>query len=196
MSTLPSHEIISSKSCYNGAMEAGAVLELYSYLSAHGVQIWIDGGWCVDALLGRQTREHPDLDIALDRKDAARFLDLMVASGYAKRQSDDDTDWNYVLEDGSSHQVDVHVFEYGASGENTYGIEYPYGALTGQGKINGQVVNCVAPEWMFKFKTAYAPKEKDLKDVRALSEKFGFKVPATWGLSPSPPDDTSRTSLS
>jgi lincosamide nucleotidyltransferase A/C/D/E len=32
---------------------------------------------------------------------------------------------------------------------------------------------------MFKFKTAYAPKEKDLQDVRALGARYGFEIPAT-----------------
>lgn len=166
-------------SCYNGAMESSAILKLYNDLTTHGIQIWIDGGWCVDALLGQQTREHPDLDIAVNRKDAGRFLGLMTEWGYAKRRNKEDTDWNYVLEDDLNHQVDVHIFEYDESGENTYGIEYPYGSLTGHGKINGQIVSCIAPEWMFKFKTAYTPKEKDIKDVKALSKKFGFKIPAT-----------------
>jgi lincosamide nucleotidyltransferase A/C/D/E len=43
--------------------------------------------------------------------------------------------------------------------------------------INGQKVNCIAPEFMFQFKTWYEPKEKDLHDVRILSEKFGFELP-------------------
>ncbi|WP_218125995.1 nucleotidyltransferase domain-containing protein [Sinosporangium album] len=30
-------------------------------LAAESVPNWIDGGWCVDALLGKQTREHADL---------------------------------------------------------------------------------------------------------------------------------------
>jgi len=40
-------------------------------------------------------------------------------------------------------------------------------------------VRCVGPEWMFKFKTAYTPREKDLQDVQALAAKYGFEIPAT-----------------
>lgn len=32
---------------------------------------------------------------------------------------------------------------------------------------------------MFRFKTAYTPEDKDLEDVRALGERYGFEVPAT-----------------
>lgn len=43
------------------------VLALYTALHELGIQIWIDGGWGVDALLGEQTRPHQDLDIASGR---------------------------------------------------------------------------------------------------------------------------------
>jgi hypothetical protein len=33
-------------------------------------------------------------------------------------------------------------------------------------------VDCVAPEWMFRFTTAYAPAPKDIADVQALAEKY------------------------
>lgn len=34
-----------------------------------GVRIWLDGGWAVDARLGRQTRRHADLDIVVEQRD-------------------------------------------------------------------------------------------------------------------------------
>ncbi|OPG11236.1 nucleotidyltransferase domain-containing protein [Microbispora sp. GKU 823] len=160
-------------------MDAETVSGIYGYLAARGVKIWIDGGWCVDALLGKQTRGHPDLDVAIDHKDEEKFIEQMKGLGYTKRRDGGDTAWNYVLTDGRGRGIDVHVFEYDESGKNIYGIEYPYGSLTGQGEINGHTVDCVAPEWMFAFKTAYAPEEKDRKDVHALGEKFGFEIPPT-----------------
>jgi lincosamide nucleotidyltransferase A/C/D/E len=47
-------------------MNAADVIEIYTELERLGVRIWIDGGWGVDALLGRQTRPHADLDIAVE----------------------------------------------------------------------------------------------------------------------------------
>jgi hypothetical protein len=40
--------------------------------------------------------------------------------------------------------------------------------------IDGIKVACVAPEWMFRFKTAYTPTAKDIADVAALANHFGF----------------------
>jgi lincosamide nucleotidyltransferase A/C/D/E len=31
----------------------------------HQIEFYVDGGWGVDALLGKQTRPHADLDIAI-----------------------------------------------------------------------------------------------------------------------------------
>ncbi len=49
-------------------MTSYKVLNLYNWFQENGITIWIDGGWCVDALLNFQTRKHDDLDIAISRK--------------------------------------------------------------------------------------------------------------------------------
>jgi len=169
---------------------ASEVLCLYEALEAKGVPIWIDGGWCVDALLGRQTRAHPDLDIAVERKFAARLDQLLLDWGYRPRAVDGATAWNRSVE-RQGRVLDVHVFEFDAQGNHIYGVQYPYGSLSGEGVILESRVRCVAPEWMFKFKTAYTPREKDLRDVEALGAKYGFEIPATHRR---PPGQETRNS--
>jgi hypothetical protein len=44
------------------------VLEIIQLFELHRIDLHIDGGWGVDALLGRQTRTHADLDIAVQHK--------------------------------------------------------------------------------------------------------------------------------
>src|SRR5262249_11126225 len=160
-------------------MTAEDVLELYDALSAQGIAIWIDGGWCVDALLGSQTRDHVDLDIAVRRGDASTTRKLLLARGFIEVRRPDSSDWNYAMADASGRTVDVHVFDYDEEGRNTYGVAYPHGSLTGTGTVAGREVRCVAADWMFRFKTSYSPAEKDLDDVAALAARFGFAVPAT-----------------
>jgi len=46
-------------------MDAEAVVEVWTAFEAERLEGVLDGGWAVDALLGRQTRPHGDLDIAL-----------------------------------------------------------------------------------------------------------------------------------
>ncbi|MGZ4382041.1 MAG: nucleotidyltransferase domain-containing protein, partial [Gaiellaceae bacterium] len=44
-------------------MRATDVLEVLAALGEAGVRASLEGGWGVDALVGRQTREHEDLDL-------------------------------------------------------------------------------------------------------------------------------------
>ena len=158
-------------------MNAEHVLKLYHDLQARQVPIWIDGGWCVDALLGRQTRPHADLDLAVDRQHEPMLRHLLTEWGFSETIRENSTTSNYVMQDSAERTLDIHVFEYDAQGNNMFGIAYPFGSLTGTGMIAGQPVQCISPEWMFQFKTAYAPAEKDRQDVQALAKRFGLTVP-------------------
>jgi hypothetical protein len=42
-----------------------------------GIRVWIDGGWCIDALMGYQTREHSDPDIAIAIEDSTALHHLI-----------------------------------------------------------------------------------------------------------------------
>lgn len=37
-------------------MNSADVVDLYAHLTDLGIEVWLDGGWGVDALLGEQTR--------------------------------------------------------------------------------------------------------------------------------------------
>ena len=161
------------------------VLDLYEWFQSNDITVWIDGGWCVDALLGVQTRKHDDLDIAVSRANNQKLRELLENNGYKEEKRDDSCEYNYVMKNEHGQLIDIHVFEYNGRGENTYGVPYPFGSLTGKGKIKNKSVNCVSPKWMFKFKlwandTSYEPREKDIIDAQALSERFGYKLPEKY----------------
>ena len=155
-------------------MTSNDVLTLYNELENLGITIWVDGGWGVDALIGNQTRDHDDLDIAIKRNDNEKLKEYFESNSYIDEDRPDSSDWNYVKRNGSK-VIDVHVCDFDDVGNNIYGIKYPIDSLNGTGVINNKNVRCISPEWMFKFKTSYTPKEKDIKDIEALSLKFGFK---------------------
>ncbi len=48
-------------------MPSGEVIRIVGLLERQGLSVWLDGGWGVDALAGRQTRPHDDLDVAILR---------------------------------------------------------------------------------------------------------------------------------
>lgn len=64
------------------AEDAAGLIQL---LEQHGVEVYVDGGWAVDALLGQQTRTHQDLDIALPQRHVAKLRDLLSNRGYREQ---------------------------------------------------------------------------------------------------------------
>jgi len=65
------------------------VITLYKQLNDAGIAIWLDGGWGVDALLGRQTRKYADLDIIVQEIDVDRARKLLEQTGYVEIKRDD-----------------------------------------------------------------------------------------------------------
>lgn len=121
-------------------MTASEVIEIAQLLDQNRIDVWIDGGWGADALLGAQTRAHSDLDIAIRRRDVDRLRALLEARGYSDAPRNDTRDCNFVLGDGLGHQVDVHIYEFDSAGNHVYGIAYPAESLTGTGSVNGYSV--------------------------------------------------------
>jgi lincosamide nucleotidyltransferase A/C/D/E len=63
-------------------MTVDDVIEVLDRLAIAGVEIWLDGGWGVDALVGRQTRAHADLDLALARSDLELAATALGEAGF------------------------------------------------------------------------------------------------------------------
>ena len=64
------------------------IIELFESI---GITYWLDGGWGVDILAGRQTRPHRDIDIDFDEKYTEKLLEILLKIGYKI-----DTDWSPV----------------------------------------------------------------------------------------------------
>jgi lincosamide nucleotidyltransferase A/C/D/E len=64
-------------------MTAHDVCGFLDLVEAHGIRIWLDGGWAVDACLGSQTRRHRDLDILIEERDVPVAVGALQRRGYA-----------------------------------------------------------------------------------------------------------------
>lgn len=161
------------------------MLEVLEHASACGVDVWVDGGWGVDALLGRQTRPHGDLDLALHADDAPAFETALSAGGFARCDEPSATPWNHLLADGRGAVVDLHGFTRDAEGNGVIGppengAVYPADALTGRGFLGDREVRCISPEWAVRFHDAYRGHADDRADVRALCARFDLPVPVQY----------------
>ncbi|QBD78036.1 tRNA nucleotidyltransferase [Ktedonosporobacter rubrisoli] len=161
-------------------MSADAVIELLQLFAQHGIEVIVDGGWAVDALLGRQTRLHADVDIALEHKDVPELRALLEARGYRDVPRDDTWECNFVMGDDQGHEVDFHSYTFDAQGKLIYGVDYPFESLHGRGSIQGYSVKCISPEWLVKFHSGYELDENDYRDVAALCEQFKIALPAEY----------------
>jgi lincosamide nucleotidyltransferase A/C/D/E len=130
-------------------------------------RVRIAGGWGVDALVGRQTRIHSDLDLAVDVTQMAleHLLKAFGRHGYAS-----EADWRpsrvALIADGA-RQVDVHPIVFDAQGTgwqaNVEGQEpfrYPEDAFA-QALIDGRVMDCLSVSLQLRFHRGYVQRERD-----------------------------------
>jgi lincosamide nucleotidyltransferase A/C/D/E len=166
-------------------MDAKDVISLHTELESMGISTWLNGGWGVDALLGRQTRPHADVDIFIQEKDVEQVRVLLETKGYKEIKLEIARPFNFVYGDAAGREVDVHGFNYIGMDKVIYGTGtsaevFPAAVLKGIGEIEGKKVKCISPEWAVKWHTGYKLREIDFQDVAALCLKFGIKPPEEY----------------
>src|SRR5438093_9952846 len=95
-------------------MTGAEVVRIVAYLEEAGIGIWLDGGWAVDALVGRETRAHSDLDAAveLDKTDSA--IAALAPLGF--RVDMDDWPTRLVLAANDGKRVYLHPLVFDEEG--------------------------------------------------------------------------------
>jgi Aminoglycoside-2''-adenylyltransferase len=89
------------------------VVEILGWLGTASVDIWLDGGWGVDALVGEQTREHNDLDLIVRDAHEHRMREALATHGFIQVDADPQ---NFVLADERGREVDVHPVRFDDQG--------------------------------------------------------------------------------
>jgi lincosamide nucleotidyltransferase A/C/D/E len=153
-------------------------LELFEELE---LEIWIDGGWGVDALLGKQTRTHADLDFLIEKVSSDRLVSAIRELGFIDVHTNDHTQWNFVMGSPEGKKFDFHVLERASGGDYLYRdpdnpIPVTAESMNGTGTIAGRSVRCPTPEFQIDSHTGYNLKETDIQDVTALRDKFGLAL--------------------
>jgi len=160
-----------------GSTPLAEVLAVLGDLDRAGCRVWVGGGWGVDALVGRQTRAHRDLDLAVDATDEGEALDVLARRGYRV-----ETDWRPVrveLVAPGRGRVDVHAVTFSGDGSghgrqpglDGTAFDYPPEAL-GSGRLGGRTVPCLTRDQQVLFHQGYPPRAVDLHDL-ALLDRLG-----------------------
>jgi lincosamide nucleotidyltransferase A/C/D/E len=157
-------------------LQAAQAADLLTRCATAGIDTWVAGGWAVDALVGRQTRPHGDLDLAVNANHVARLLDLLRSDGFEIT-----TDWSPVrleLTAPDGRVLDLHPVVFDATGEGTqkgFDDEVFHYAADGftTGWIGGRRVPCLSAAQQLRFREGYEPREVDRHDVALLRHLVG-----------------------
>jgi len=140
-------------------------------IEAAGIPYWLDGGWGVDALCGRQTRPHRDIDIDFDATYTQQLLDLLTAHGYKIT-----TDWRPVrieLYHPRLSYIDIHPFQVMPDGtasqaDPTGGrYQFPADYFTTV-TYAGRTIPAISIKGQEAFHTGYDLRETDKQDLQNL----------------------------
>ena len=148
------------------------VAQVLDALDGSGVRHWVGGGWGVDVLVGRQTREHRDLDLAVDANHLQACLRTLIDLGYVA-----DIDWLPVrieLRGPGDRRVDVHPVAFDDSGHGRQvgldgaHFDYPPDAFT-VAVLNGRRIDCLSVQQQRDFHTGYEHQTKDTHDLDLMN---------------------------
>lgn len=143
-------------------MSASDVLPVIHALEAVGVEAYVIGGWGVDALVGRQTRRHRDLDLAMAEPALDDALRALASLGFSHR-------FEQVVPEAPlprsltcvarGRRVDLHPL--GGTPEEA--------SLTlASGTIAGRTVSCLSAETQLAHHRGYPSRIVDIHDVELV----------------------------
>jgi RimJ/RimL family protein N-acetyltransferase len=160
------------------SMPAADVLHVVAALADRSASVWIAGGWGIDALLGEQTRDHADVDLAFRAEDEPTVVRVLAELGY--RIVLDYRPARVALADEDRREVDLHPVRFDGLGVGVQAglhgevFRYPPQAFT-VGSIAHQSVPCLTAEQQVRFHTGYEPRDHDRTDlarIRAASKSI------------------------
>lgn len=159
-------------------MRAEDVLSVLAVLRDANVDIWIGGGWGIDALVGRQTREHRDLDLAHRENQEPAVVAALAAAGFAET-----LDWRpvrFAVTDPGGREVDLHPLTFAPDGSAVqesldpgHPFVYPASCFV-TGTILASTVPCLSAEQQVYFHQGYEPADHDRHDMAQLRRAFGI----------------------
>jgi lincosamide nucleotidyltransferase A/C/D/E len=159
-------------------MTAEDVLSVLALLRRAKVDIWIGGGWGIDALIGEQTRDHRDLDLMHRQDQEASLMAALSEEGFVESLN-----WRpirFIVTDSDGREIDLHPLVFAddgsaeqASPEPEHPFIYPSWCFV-SGTIKGTTVPCLSAAQQVYFHQGYEPSDRDRHDMAQLRHVFGI----------------------
>lgn len=164
-------------------MTAHDVLRVLDTLHLAGVHPIAAGGWGVDALVGRQTRAHGNLDLIVFDSERVDALEALDALGYSLLRPDGPSRLVVSTHDGRHvAMTTIDATRQRADVNGTY--RYPQPAVDGRGFIVGRPVRCLGALAQFLAHSTPQPSDRDRHDLSAIASRHRFTLPAPHGTGP------------
>ena len=148
-------------------MNASAVTEITSCLDELTLAHWLCGGWGVDALVGRQTRRHGDLDVIVDGNDprlpeaADTALGQLGLRRVATETSIAPMPTIWVYSDGRGRTVDLLPADIAMP-------PFDRPDAWARGRIGQTEVGCVSAALQRLLRAGYPARKSDREDLALL----------------------------
>lgn len=129
------------------------VIQVIDALARCSVDVWVIGGWGIDALAGRETRRHRDLDLVVgaDVEKIRRCLegvgfrlvgrDFVATSSFPHR---------VLMQDARGRWIDLHPLEGPTSPRKTQTVSLAPADVT-LGKVAGRPVPCLSAQYQWRL---------------------------------------------
>ena len=168
------------------------VVSIYQTLLMSKIQVWLTGGWGIDALLQTQTRPHKDIDVIVMLSDVERMQKLLACNNYQLKELWSENKFvissdgvqiptAFVLWDTKKREVDVHAIRFDENGigipswNNDEGNVFNREDLGGKGTISGIVIKCISPKMQIICHRGYELPDIQKRDLELLQKEFGIK---------------------
>jgi lincosamide nucleotidyltransferase A/C/D/E len=176
-----------------GTVNATDVVEVLALLGAAGVRACLVGGWATDAILGRHTRAHADLDLAIDAACEATARASMERAGFHFSHEVPVGRWLLVqvkMIDGLRRAVALHPVDLEAwaapagpesirQGARDLGMA-EIGDVFATGRLAEQDVPTLSAAAQLVLRCGYEIRDSDRQDVDALCRRFGLPSPPPY----------------
>lgn len=147
------------------------LIEVLDLLDNMKMRYWIDGGWGIDILIGKQNREHRDIDVDFDEEYTEALLNKLIEKGYEIV-----VDWSpsrIELYHPELSYIDIHPLIINDDGSarqaNPQGGWYEFEAKWFSTAVfEGRVIPSISAEAQKLFHSGYELREVDIIDLKNL----------------------------